>query len=474
MVESRADMEGLSPAPVEGRLPRLWGRRGFWQTKLRWAVAPVMFAGLLAGWALGFEVAVMPIVLIAVTSLVYNAIFAWLCTHRVSRLAQRTPQRRRLERLVTLLQVLIDYAAMFLLIYFTGGVSSPLAVFLIFHVIIAAIQFSAAVAFRLAGLAAGGLWLMFVAQLQGWIVLPSFSFKGLPIGLLNRPVYAAVMLFFFSATLFITVAIITRIMQRLRERVAERTRAYAAIEDLLRERSQSMLEVAHNLRAPLGAGLSMLDLLSGGYLGEVTPRQAEHLSRIVERLKSLDQTIGELLTIARARDRSRQIPDVVVDLNQLATQTERTFRQEAAAKQLTFTVQADDTLPELASGANLLQQVMENLVSNAIKYTPAGGTVNVRFRLTESGNVRIVVEDTGIGIPAGEQEKLFREFFRASNAKRESPTGTGLGLALVKRAVERHGGRIQLHSVEGRGTTVVVDLPTDPPATQQPVKSAAR
>ena len=106
----------------------------------------------------------------------------------------------------------------------------------------------------------------------------------------------------------------------------EDAQANEAIERLMQERTQFMLKVAHNLRAPLSAGLSMLELVAAGQLGPVTAAQADHLRRVDERLHALDRAIGQLLTIARARDFSREIPDVVVDLDDLATQTERTFR----------------------------------------------------------------------------------------------------------------------------------------------------
>ena len=145
------------------------------------------------------------------------------------------------------------------------------------------------------------------------------------------------------------------------------------------ERTQFMLQVAHNLRAPLSAGLSMMDLLEDGYMGEVTDKQAEYLKRIEDRLRSLDQTISELLTIARTRDWSHEIPDVVVDLEGLAAYTERPFEPRRPARICTSRVTTEPDLPKVDSGADLLEQVMENLVSNAIKYTPEGGAIEVRF-----------------------------------------------------------------------------------------------
>ena len=203
------------------------------------------------------------------------------------------------------------------------------------------------------------------------------------------------------------------------------------------ERTEFMLQVAHNLRAPLSAALSMLELVRDGYVGEVSEPQTEYLERVERRLTSLNQTIGELLTIARTRDRTREIPDTVINLEQLARHVERTFRQEAVRRKLRYRVIADENLPRIDSGTNLLEQVMENLVSNAVKYTPEGGEVEVRISRYGSDDVEIEVRDNGIGIPESEQDRLFQEFFRASNAKRVTSSGTGLGLVLVKQTVEQ-------------------------------------
>jgi len=240
---------------------------------------------------------------------------------------------------------------------------------------------------------------------------------------------------------------------------AENARAYEEIESLMAENVKFTMQVAHNLRAPLGASLSMLELLSEGDLGPVIESQREYLGRITHRLQLLNQTVGELLTIGRTRDWSREIVDVEIDLAELASHVEQTFRDEATRQGLTLAVKIQDGLPAVESGADLLQQVMENLVSNSIKYTPQGGRIDVGFSHGQSGEVQIVVQDTGIGIPANEQARLCSEFFRASNARRLRTVGTGLGLALVKRAVERHRGRMFLASEEGEGTTITIDLP---------------
>ncbi len=464
--EQIRDRTAYFPVLTAGReeLPRLWGRQGFWQIRLRWAVAPLMIAGILVGRQLGFEFRVLPILVIALASPVYNGVLALV----VKRYRARLEDDAKLKRIFIATEVIADYAAMFLLIYFTGGASSPLTIFLLFHVVIAAIQFAAATAYGLAGFAAGGLCLFYLGEVGGWLPCHHLAFRGVPLNPADQPAYAVLTLAFLTATLFITAGIVSRILARLRRRVGDLAEAssdlahsHAAIQTLMQERAQFTLEVAHNLRAPLAAGLGIVDLLRAGYVGEVTEKQDEQLGRLDQRLRALNETVGKLLAIARARDRSREIEDVVVDLGKLARHTEETFRGVAETKDLELRVSVGEDLPPVATGVGLLEQMMENLVSNAIKYTPEGGEVEVRFASDEPGMVRITVRDSGIGIPAAEQDKLFQEFYRASNAREMTAEGTGLGLVLVKQTVDRHHGTLELTSAEDRGTAIVVRLPTD-------------
>ncbi len=603
-------------------LPQLWGRQGFWQIRLRWAVAPLMIAGIVAGRLLGFEFQLVPIAAIALVNLGYNTLFALVFGRHRNRLRAEPG----LDRTFTTVEVIVDYAAMFLLIYFTGGASSPLIVFLIFHVIVAAIQFTPATAYTLAGVAAAGLWALLLGETRGWLQCHHIAYRGASLHL-EPPAAGVVMLAFFTATLFITAGMASRIVDRLRDRVGDlaeatsecaranetfeslyrmlaaiggerrmspvlravtaemakatgtsavavkllsedrtrlryvaahglpedliarqtiyldrspinrrviedatlvesslerddamqlqqelrdlgirsavlaplkfedrvigtlglydrdpgrfsvrnrsflelaaglvaiaidQARAYEAVHSLMRERTEFMLEVAHNLRAPLAAALSIVDLLTADYLGELSDKQRRHLMRLETRLRGLHGTIGELLAIARTRDRSREIADVVVDLEALARHTEETFAREAAGDGLELRVLRDGDLPQIASGRGLLEQLMENLVSNAIKYTPEGGSVEVKLERADPESIRITVTDTGIGIPKDEQSQLFREFFRATNARQRTRLGTGLGLVLVKQTVERHCGTLDIESAEGEGTTITVTLP---------------
>jgi signal transduction histidine kinase len=240
-----------------------------------------------------------------------------------------------------------------------------------------------------------------------------------------------------------------------------------AIERLAQERTRLMLQVAHNLRAPLSAASTMLETIVGSYLGAVTPKQAEYLQRIGRRLDSMQRTIAEMLALARAQRAEPTRANSAVALGEVVSEVAALFRPEAERKQLELRVQCPPELPSVRGDAELLRQLVENLLSNSIKYTPAGGTVSVSTGLSSSEELNLEVSDTGIGIPPTEQSRLFTEFFRASNARRVQDLGTGLGLPIVKQIAELHGGTVRVQSELDKGTRVLVTLPAFRPETAE-------
>jgi len=239
----------------------------------------------------------------------------------------------------------------------------------------------------------------------------------------------------------------------------ENAQAYESIEKLIQERSKFMMRVTHNLRSPLAAVISILDVVRGGYQGELNEAQSEYLRRVDRRSRTMLAMINELLMLARSREQRRKVEYKPVDVNLLAVRIQRTFQDEARQKGLVFEMQVPETMPMIQGDADMIEQVLENLVSNAVKYTPAGGKVRVEFSAAADGSVKIQISDTGIGIPEAARAQLFTEFFRTENARAMDEHGTGLGLALVKEVVDQHGGRIIVESEEGLGTLFVVHFP---------------
>jgi signal transduction histidine kinase len=240
----------------------------------------------------------------------------------------------------------------------------------------------------------------------------------------------------------------------------ENARAYEAIENLIQERSRFMNRAAHNLRAPLAAMAGMLEVAQDGYLGDANDKLQNHLFRIDQRVQNMLLMIDELMTLAKSQSRQRRLEYRPVDLKVVTDRIHQTFQEKAGQKNLSFKVSVPEDLPKIRGDQEMVEQMLENLVSNAIKYTPEGGNIGMTFWPGANETVRIVLSDSGMGIPKDEIPRLFTEFFRASNVK--NVIGTGLGLTIVKEIVDQHGGQIQVESEEGLGTTFIIHLPLGP------------
>jgi two-component system sensor histidine kinase/response regulator len=245
---------------------------------------------------------------------------------------------------------------------------------------------------------------------------------------------------------------------------AELARAKEELEKLDLVKSQLMLKVAHELRAPVAAVQSYINLLLAGYLTdqELNPT----LKRIQERLQEMLDVISDLLDLARLKEARDQFaaaasPQPVADLLEEVCDL---FREQAREKEQRFLVEIVDR-PTMVANRNHLKQIWTNLISNAIKYTPRGGRIAVSLE-AEGDNLVSMVEDSGIGIAEQDMANLFQEFFRSDQAKASGEIGTGLGLSIVKQIVDSYGGDIQVASRLGQGTRFTVTLPLDPSRSQ--------
>jgi signal transduction histidine kinase len=246
----------------------------------------------------------------------------------------------------------------------------------------------------------------------------------------------------------------------------ENASVYEGLKRVDEAKSWFLRKAAHELASPLASIQSITHTFLEGYLGEVPVRQREMVERIRFRAESLSQIVADLLVLARSRAHGAgQAEEGTSDMCDVLQETVTFFQTAAREKDVSLEV---DGLPGSAAAgtpsaclvaaprADLLS-VVTNLVSNAVKYSKPGGRVTVS--LARAGpQVSLAVKDQGIGIPASEKERLFSEFFRASNARVFAAAGTGLGLSIVKSIVDRLGGTIDVRSEEGAGTTVRVAL----------------
>ncbi len=224
------------------------------------------------------------------------------------------------------------------------------------------------------------------------------------------------------------------------------------LKEIDRIKSEFVNTVSHDLRSPLTAILGYVELISR--VGPVTPQQEEFIGRAVESVDNITHLITDLLHLGRAEIGAD--PLEALTLAPIIEAALDGFRPQADKKQQTLVVEVAASLPQVEGNPVRLRQVLDNLIGNAIKYTPTGGLVALRC-VEEGGQLILSVADTGVGIPAEEQNRIFDRFYRATNVPTDSQ-GTGLGLAITKQIVENHGGRIWLQSAAG-GTTFTVVLP---------------
>lgn len=243
----------------------------------------------------------------------------------------------------------------------------------------------------------------------------------------------------------------------------ENAQAYQLLENLDRQKSQFVRIVTHELRSPVQVTSSLLNVLGRGYVGALNAKQADLVDRAHKRLGFLQTLIDDLLDLAAGKaDVLASAERGLVSLNDVLRDVHARYAATAQDKGLELYCECPDEALNVWGDRSELDRIANNLVSNAVKYTPRG-KVRLRAERTD-GFVRVVVADSGIGIPQDAMPHLFEEFFRAPNAKKTAQTGTGLGLAIVKDLVERYDGTIEVQSVEGQGTTFTLTLPlAEPP-----------
>ncbi|MEV0127932.1 ATP-binding protein [Dactylosporangium sp. NPDC050688] len=261
----------------------------------------------------------------------------------------------------------------------------------------------------------------------------------------------------------------------VRRGLEERSRGLEERSRGLEERNRALIEatalnnefvatVSHELRGPLSSVVAFAHLLGDASTGELSEDQRTYLDVIDRNANRLLRLIEDLLLLSRLEARTLQLKPMPTRLPELlaVAVAERTPAALAAGLDLVLECAGG---PELVCDDTRVHQVVDNLVSNAVKFTPSGGQVTVRAGPTEDGWT-IAVADTGVGIPAADLPRLFSAFFRGSNVAaavgRQVMPGTGLGLVVSRAIVELHGGGISVASTEGVGTTVTLSLPSRP------------
>jgi len=248
-----------------------------------------------------------------------------------------------------------------------------------------------------------------------------------------------------------------------RERLREQERPYE-------ERLRFFRFASHELKSPLVAVLSSLRAVQELPEEEVGPRPRGLVDRSVVRCVQMISMINDMLAISMDRSDLKDFHEEA-DMAQMARDTLAAVGPVMEEKGILVCADVPGNPLLLRCNRQGMEKVVENLLSNAVRYTPRGGRIEVHLGL-DQGLIRLRVADTGIGIPAEEKERVFEEFYRARNARKEVSFGSGLGLALVRKVVREHDGWIELESEEGKGSTFTVWLPLRGPGASRSTSPA--
>ena len=444
--------DGPSPQASNG-LTHLTDRELFerlgWFISIRWVVGIVALLLVLVG-RYRFNVCIppRPVVQTICVLFMYNAFFLLLVIDAY--------RRKRVSRRFIVgcanAQITCDLITLAVLMHFTGGVENAFLIFFICPMIIAGQLLSPRNAYAHAAM--GTLLINGVAWSEYGGVLPHVPVgESLGVTAYHCPLMVTEFTVALSCLLFAVVFLQSTIASRLRQRELELEDAYKHLQEVEEAKSFVMLKTSHELRAPLNAVVAMFQAIAAESVSECGPALRDFINRAVKRTLSLSKLVDELHRYATLRDARTAIVKEPVDFAEMVRQAVDMFAPMAREKQLNLTSHIE---PGWIHGdPQAITELVGNLIVNAIQYTPPGGDIHVRLEHSQA-TVQFEVRDSGIGIPPEDLERVFVEFYRTRTAKKTFPNGTGMGLPIVKRIIQAHGGTIRVHSEVGKGTSFIV------------------
>lgn len=231
--------------------------------------------------------------------------------------------------------------------------------------------------------------------------------------------------------------------------------------DLERIRSEFITAAAHQLRTPLTSVHGYVELLLSGAAGQLDDRQRGYLEAVQRNCQRLEKVVGTVLDLVRIESGALEVELEPVDVSKVVRAAVAAAAAQAKAAGVELELVCDPEGLIIASDPARLGQVVEELIGNALHHTPRGGSISVETRRRDHG-ARIVVTDTGVGVPTDAQGRLFEVFFRVEGSQVRDAEGAGLGLAIAHAIVRALGGALEVESTLGRGSTFTISLPGRP------------
>lgn len=420
-----------------------------WLIKLRWIAVFGTFL-IISGvqFVLGIELPLFPLYAGVLVLLICNSVF-FQYNQKLKAQIEEESWLKKANRFANV-QISLDLGLLIYLIYFSGSMENPFIFYFIFHMVIASILLSNKAAYLQASLAVTLLIIMSLGEYFGY--LPHYHLNGfIEQELYNRSYYLAGIFFAFISTIYLTVYMATFIVNQLREREEELVVLNEQLAKQDRVKSQYVATISHDLVASLSTQRNYLEALLDGLAGPFPEKARKVLVKVTQRTSNLLSFVSDLLDLSRIRT-SREFTKESFSLVEAVNKIVDHLKPEIEDKNLSIDLQFPQNDAQVYANYNSIEEVLINLIKNAIRYTPSSGSIGIKITELKPECFHVTVWDTGIGIPEEDLDKIFNEFYRSKNAAQMVKDGTGLGLPIVKEIIEAHNGDIWVESQLGKGS----------------------
>ncbi len=357
---------------------------------------------------------------------------------------------------ITFLQVhiVVDIVILTLLIHFSGGVENPIYFFYIFHIVLSSILFHPKKAFSFTTLIV--FLFLTVIVLEYSKIITHYSL--FDINIYHKKLALVLIILVFTVSMYTTTYICTTFMQIYRQSKRIINEQYRQLLKQEKEKAQFFRYASHELKSPIIAIKTSLDVVRKTYRSQLPAEGLGLIERSVKRAGQMLNIIQELLQLTRAGDAIPVDEKKTLNLIAILEQVMDSEQTLARSKNISVEKQISASSVQVQGREEDFKAILQNLISNAIRYTPQDGHVKVILK-KDARYVKFKVEDTGIGIDEKDLKNIFKEFYRSENARQMVNYGTGLGLSLVKQLVERYQGTIDVGSQLNKGTQFYIKIP---------------
>jgi signal transduction histidine kinase len=256
----------------------------------------------------------------------------------------------------------------------------------------------------------------------------------------------------------------TRLYDNLEQRAVELEFALKEVEEANRLKSEFVQNVSHELRTPLTFIKAYVELILEGSLGKIPRKVKEKLQIISQKADAITRLVEDIVSLQRIEADTLRLESI--GIHELVTRAQELASASAAKRNIKIVSNSEPNLPKVRVDVDRIGQVFDNLVGNALKFSPAGSKINITAEL-DDGKVKFSVQDYGIGIPPNKLDKVFDRFYQVDGSTTRRHGGAGLGLTIVKQIIEAHGGYITVESKLNKGTTFSFWLSIDKEASAE-------